>query len=322
VRGVENEHNSIKQTDIVYQNNQVTSFIGIRKWPNNVGHVLIIPNEHFENIYDLPVEISAEIQKTARAIALAMKDVYSCDGIMLLQRNEPAGEQRAWHYHLHVIPRYENDDWHLSQRQPFPADERMECALRLRAKIETDLLFTNSQEQGKMSHAPAKHWNNKFSKFQQAGMDFDWGSKSKDFILQYDWCAGSMPPPYHHEYTIRIGLGLQGEIVFYPDYPGQNTPVWTEPFEVSEEALDELYALVEERMLNREWMKVEDGAVGGSLEWMSGTVDGKSFRVPSRVEEPEALEPVYDAVKALVPDAIWAKLRAQREQYERDYEEV
>lgn len=140
VRGIENEHNAIKQTDLVYQDDNVTSFIALRKWPNNAGHVLTIPNQHFENIYDLPIEVSVEIQKTARAIALAMKEVYSCEGVMLLQRNEPAGGQRAWHYHLHVIPRYENDNWDHSQRLPFPADERAEYALKLRARIETNLL--------------------------------------------------------------------------------------------------------------------------------------------------------------------------------------
>lgn len=137
VQGVENEHNRVKMTDLVYQNNHVTSFIGIRKWPNNIGHVLIIPNEHYENIYDLPKKVSLEIQKTAKAIALAMKDVYSCDGVMLLQRNEPAGEQQIWHYHLHIIPRYENDDLDLSHRQPFPADERAKYALRLKANLES-----------------------------------------------------------------------------------------------------------------------------------------------------------------------------------------
>ena len=144
--------------------------------------------------------------------------------------------------------------------------------------------------------------------------------RPKDFTLQYDWCAGSMPPPHHYEYTIHIGLGLRGEIIFHPDYPGLGTPEWTEPFDVAEESLDALYALVEDRVLSREWVKVEDGAVGGSLEWMSGTVGGQRFRVPSRVEEEKVLEPVYDAIKALVPGAIWAKLRAQREQYEQSYE--
>jgi len=145
--------------------------------------------------------------------------------------------------------------------------------------------------------------------------------RPKDFI-QYDWCAGSMPPPHHYEYTIRIGPGLEGEIVFYPDYPSQGTPVWTEPFEVAEELLDALYVLVEERVLSREWIKIEDGTVGGSLEWMSGTAGGQRFRVPSRVEEKGALEPVYTAIKALVSDAIWASLRARRKQYGQDYEEV
>jgi len=119
VQGIENEHNSIKQSDIVYRNDQVTSFIGLRKWLNNAGHVLTIPNEHFENIYELPITVSIEVQKTARAIALAMKEAYSCDGTMIIQRNEPAGGQRAWHYHLHVIPRYENDNWEYAKDNLF-----------------------------------------------------------------------------------------------------------------------------------------------------------------------------------------------------------
>src|SRR5690554_3169233 len=51
-----------------------------------------------------------------------------------------------------------------------------------------------------------------------------------DFQIEYEWHEGSLPPPYHYEYTIRIGPGAQGEIVFLPDYPSDDTPVWTEPF--------------------------------------------------------------------------------------------
>jgi histidine triad (HIT) family protein len=135
VQGIENEYNWIKQSDIVFQSDEVTSFIAMRKWPNNVGHVLIIPNEHFENIYDLPIGVAVKIQEVARAMALAMKAAYARQGIMLRQHNEPAGEQHIWHYHLHVIPRYENDQLHLSRKQPFVANERAEYALQLRAKI-------------------------------------------------------------------------------------------------------------------------------------------------------------------------------------------
>jgi hypothetical protein len=146
-------------------------------------------------------------------------------------------------------------------------------------------------------------------------------SRPQDFTIQYDWCEGSVPPPYHYEYTIRIGPGPEGEMVFYPDYPGHGTPVWAEPFDVGEEPLDGLYTLVAERVLGKEWVEIRDGTVGGSLEWLKGTANGKSFRVPSRIAEPGAVAPVYAAIKALVPDAVWAKLTAQREQYERDHEE-
>jgi hypothetical protein len=145
-------------------------------------------------------------------------------------------------------------------------------------------------------------------------------STPQDLTLQYDWCAGSMPPPYHYEYTIRIGPGSVGEVVFCPDYPGQDTPVWTEPFEVADEALGALHALVTERVLGREWVKVEDGPVGGSLEWMSGTMGGEGFRVPTQVDDPEAIEPVYVAIKELVPQDVWDSLMARRERYEREYE--
>ena len=129
-----------------------------------------------------------------------------------------------------------------------------------------------------------------------------------------------MPPPHHYEYTIYIGPGPEGRIVFIPDYPGPDVPAWTESFVVSEEALDALYEMVAARVLGREWVKVDDGVVGGSLEWLTGTAGGRRFRVPGRIPDPEAVKAVYVAVKALVPEMIWTKLRALHEQYEQDYE--
>ena len=136
VRGTENEHVWVKQTDIVSKNDFITSFIGLAKWPNNAGHVIVLPNEHIENIYTLPKELSAEIHQTAQAIALAMKTAYACDGIMLRQHNEPAAGQSVWHYHLHVIPRYENDNIELSEKEDFPANERAEYALKLKTELD------------------------------------------------------------------------------------------------------------------------------------------------------------------------------------------
>jgi histidine triad (HIT) family protein len=132
LHGTEDPRSELHQTDIVFQTPDITAFMATRKYPNNQGHVLIIPNQHFENIYDLPAEISAKIHVLSRDIALAMKSEYHCDGIMLRQHNEPAGDQNIWHYHLHIIPRYQNDDFHKAQKSPFDADERAQYARKLR----------------------------------------------------------------------------------------------------------------------------------------------------------------------------------------------
>lgn len=133
VQNKENSQSQLKQTDIVFQNSAVTAFMATRKYPNNQGHVLIIPNEHFENIYDLPLDLSSKVHMLSREIALAMKSEYQCDGILIRQHNEPAGDQNIWHYHLHVIPRYQDDNFYSTQRVPFEADERAKYAQELRS---------------------------------------------------------------------------------------------------------------------------------------------------------------------------------------------
>lgn len=129
----ENTQNQLRQMDIVVQTADVTAFMATRKYPNNQGHVLVIPNEHFENIYDLPMDVASKIHLLSREIALAVKSEYHCDGILIRQHNEPAGDQNIWHYHLHVIPRYENDNFYSTQKVPFEAAERARYAQKLRS---------------------------------------------------------------------------------------------------------------------------------------------------------------------------------------------
>ena len=137
VQSIESDMTMLKQTDIVFQDDAVTAFMATRKYPGNPGHVLIIPNEHFENIYDLPLALSSKIHALSRDIALAMKSEYSCDGIVLRQHNEPAGDQNIWHYHLHVIPRFQNDDFLNARKVPFEPEERALFAQKLRNVFKT-----------------------------------------------------------------------------------------------------------------------------------------------------------------------------------------
>jgi histidine triad (HIT) family protein len=131
VQGIENEHVSSVQTDVIYHNPSVTAFISSHQWPNNPGNVIIIPNEHYENIYDLPVYFVPKIHAVAKAVALAMKMAFVCDGVSTRQHNEPAGNQDVWHYHLHVTPRYKDDNFYTTHRQFMPAGERVKYAHKL-----------------------------------------------------------------------------------------------------------------------------------------------------------------------------------------------
>lgn len=120
------------QTDVVYHDTKLTAFIGSHQWPNNAGNTIIIPNRHYENLYTLPLSYATGIQHLARRLALAMKTVWACEGISTRQHNEPAGSQDVWHYHLHITPRYQNDDFYCSQRALMAVAQRAELAARLR----------------------------------------------------------------------------------------------------------------------------------------------------------------------------------------------
>lgn len=117
--------------DLIYQDEMVTAFINARWWKNNPGSVVIVPNRHFENIYDLPLDYALAIHKLARNIALALKAAYHCEGISTRQHNEPAGYQEVWHYHLHVFPRYTDDELYTSPHRMSQPEERLAYAKKL-----------------------------------------------------------------------------------------------------------------------------------------------------------------------------------------------
>lgn len=139
IRGHANEHVLSVPNDIIYQDAYITAFIGSHQWPNNHGNVIIIPNEHFENIYDLPSHYAEKIHRLAQKIALAMKAVYACDGVSTRQHNEPAGSQDVWHYHQHVTPRYQGDAFYGSPRAFMPPDQRAIHAEKLKSYLTQSL---------------------------------------------------------------------------------------------------------------------------------------------------------------------------------------
>lgn len=113
--GTETDYN--QKQDIVYQNEFTTAFVSPKSWVNNVGHVLVVPNKHFESLYNIPNSLLAEVYKTVKKVAIAVRGSYECNGVSTRQHNEPAGDQDVWHFHVHVFPRYNNDQLYKNHDQ-------------------------------------------------------------------------------------------------------------------------------------------------------------------------------------------------------------
>ena len=90
----------------IYEDNHFAVILDVN--PATKGHCLIIPKEHFDNIYDLDGETAGKLFSLATCIARALKDALKCDGLNVIQNNGEIAGQTVNHFHLHLIPRYEN----------------------------------------------------------------------------------------------------------------------------------------------------------------------------------------------------------------------
>lgn len=78
--------------------------------PANSGHALIIPKEHFDDIFSMDAETAAKIFTIATEVAKAQKAELNPDGLNILQNNGEAAGQTVFHFHMHLVPRYIKDN--------------------------------------------------------------------------------------------------------------------------------------------------------------------------------------------------------------------
>ena len=77
--------------------------------PASKGHALVLPKEHCANMFEMPDELVSKAYVVAKKVAARMKDYLGCDGYNVLQNNGLAAGQTVFHFHIHLIPRMEND---------------------------------------------------------------------------------------------------------------------------------------------------------------------------------------------------------------------
>lgn len=106
--------------EVVDQDEHTVSFMDINPWTR--GHALVVPRNHSRNLYEIPDEDLARVAAAAKRLALRIRERLGCDGVNLLNSCEPAAWQTVFHFHIHVIPRYEDDPLRLPGAPQQPAE--------------------------------------------------------------------------------------------------------------------------------------------------------------------------------------------------------
>ncbi|MFC5464721.1 HIT family protein [Lederbergia graminis] len=121
----------------VFENDDVVAFLDISQITK--GHTLVIPKVHNENIFDLQPEIAAKLFEVVPTIANALKAAYNPKGINLLNNNGSFAGQEVFHYHMHIIPRYDENDGfgakYISHQSEYSGEDLQAIAKSIRDEL-------------------------------------------------------------------------------------------------------------------------------------------------------------------------------------------
>ena len=106
--------------EIIEEDEHTVAFMDINPWTR--GHSLVIPRRHAKNIFEIEDDELAHVMTAVKRLATRIRDTLQCDGINLLNSAEAAAWQTVFHFHVHVIPRYEDDPLQLPGR-PMDVDQ-------------------------------------------------------------------------------------------------------------------------------------------------------------------------------------------------------
>ena len=117
----------------VFEDEETFAFMDIM--PRGDGHTLVIPRKGFRNVLDADEAALAAVHRTVKRIASAQMRAFDADGITVQQFNEPAGGQVVFHYHVHVIPRFEGVKLRPHTGEMADTDVLKDHAEKLRAAL-------------------------------------------------------------------------------------------------------------------------------------------------------------------------------------------
>lgn len=104
----------------IYEDADFRVFFDIN--PASKGHCLVIPKQHYDNVFEIDGEKAGRLFTLATRVARNLKQELNCEGMNIVQNNGTIAGQTVFHFHLHLIPRYAGDgvkvEWHPGQTDP------------------------------------------------------------------------------------------------------------------------------------------------------------------------------------------------------------
>lgn len=99
-----------------FEDSTAVAFMDIQ--PVNAGHVLVVPREHYESLFDVPHAVAMHIFEVAMRLGPVLRKVSGADGMNIVVNSGAAAGQDVFHYHVHLIPRQAGDGFDIPL--PFP----------------------------------------------------------------------------------------------------------------------------------------------------------------------------------------------------------
>ena len=119
---------------VVHEDGDTLAFMDLGQI--NPGHVLVATKAHAENVFALDDAQAAAVFRRTVHVARAIHDAFQPQGVTLFQANGKAALQTVFHFHIHILPRWENDGMSLAWPAKNPPREKLEeYAAKIRGKL-------------------------------------------------------------------------------------------------------------------------------------------------------------------------------------------
>ena len=115
--------NNVYPTNSVYEDDFFNVILDVG--PATKGHALILPKEHYANLYEMPEDLLQKAIVLAKKMAVHMTEKLNCDGFNIVQNNGETAGQTVFHFHIHLIPRYKDDNQNINWVPGKPSPEEL-----------------------------------------------------------------------------------------------------------------------------------------------------------------------------------------------------